>query len=55
MVDRRNVEDLGVFHYTFNPEDVDVAFMAAIDDLLLHQHGEFHRLTAKARDGGPAK
>jgi hypothetical protein len=51
----RNVEDLGVFHYTFNPEDVDIAFMAAVDALLLHQHGDFHRLASKAREGGPAK
>lgn len=51
----RNVEDLGVFQYAFNPEDVDINFMAAVDDLLLHQHGEFHRIARKARDGGATK
>ena len=52
----RNVEDLGVFHYAFNPEDVDVKFMAAVDALLLHQPGgDFHRIAGKALGDGPTK
>jgi hypothetical protein len=51
----RNVEDLGVFHYAFNPEDVDVKFMAAIDALLLHQPGDFYRIADKALGDGPTE
>jgi hypothetical protein len=51
----RNVEDLGVFHYAFNPEDVDVKFMAAIDALLLHQPGDFYRIAPKALGNGPTE
>ena len=51
----RNVEDLGVFHYAFNPEDVDVKFMAAIDALLLHQPGDFHGIAGKALGDGPTE
>jgi len=48
----RNVEDLGVFHYAFNPEDVDVKFMAAVDALLLHQPGDFNGIALKALGDG---
>ncbi len=51
----RNVEDLGVFHYAFTPEDVDVKFMAAIDALLLHQPGDFYRIAPKALGNGPTE
>ena len=43
----RNVEDLGVVHYAFNPEDVGDKFMTAIDALLLHQPGDFYRIARK--------
>ncbi len=51
----RNVEDLGVFHYAFNPEDVDVKFMAAVDGLLLHQASDFYRIAGKALGDGPTE
>jgi hypothetical protein len=44
----RNVEDLGVINYAFNPEDVGDKFMAAVDALLLHQPGDFYRFASKA-------
>ena len=51
----RNVEDLGIFHYAFNPEDVDVKLMAAINALLLHQPGDFYRIAEKALGDGPTE
>jgi hypothetical protein len=44
----RNVEDLGVINYAFNPEDVGDKFMAAVDALLLHRPGDFYRFAGKA-------
>lgn len=50
----RNVEDLGLIHYAFEPEDVDVKFMAAVDALLLHRPGDFYRIAGKAIGDEPA-
>lgn len=50
----RNVEELGIFHYAFNPEDVDQSFMAAVDALLLHEPGSFHGIATRATDGPTA-
>lgn len=43
----RNVEELGVVQYALEPEALDVKFMAAVDALLLHKPGNFHRLAGK--------
>ena len=52
-VSLRNVEELGVVHYAFNPEVLDVKFMAAVDALLLHQPGDFYRIAGNADANGP--
>lgn len=51
----RNVEDLGVVQYALEPEALDVKFMAALDALLLHKPGNFHKLAGKPIADAPAK
>ena len=53
-VSLRNVEELGIIHYAFNPEDLDVKFMAAADALLLHQPGDFYKIADNAVVDGPS-